>query len=110
MSFSQRTCLGCATKAKKQDLVRLVMSSGFLVADKKQVLPGRGVYCCRNVQCYQRLVKQRKKLLWALRYQETERGVGLALGQELAAEFATTLAVNGLVCAETRSIEIGVLP
>ena len=110
MSFSKRTCLGCATKAKKQDLVRLVMFSGFLVADKKQVLPGRGVYCCRKVQCYQRLVKQRKKLLWALRYQETESGVGLALGQGLEAEFTITLGVNGFPCAESLSIGIGVLP
>ncbi len=87
MACPVRTCLGCGTKANKNELVRLVVLDGVLVADGKGLLPGRGAYCCRNAGCYQRLVKQRKKLAWALRYQEKEKVGLLVVSQGLEAEF-----------------------
>jgi len=90
LAYPVRTCLGCGIKSNKAELVRLVVSAGVLVADRMQVLPGRGVYCCRNHQCYQRLVKQRKKLAWALRFHETEKVGNLALSQGLEVQFATS--------------------
>ena len=86
-----RTCLGCGAKSQKVELIRLVVAAGCLVTDPKQVLPGRGVYCCRNIKCYQRLVKQRKKLAWALRYHETEKVGALFVSQGLEVEFAPYL-------------------
>ena len=86
-----RTCLGCGAKSQKVELIRLVVAAGGLVTDPKQVLPGRGVYCCRNLKCYQRLVKQRKKLAWALRYHETEKVGALVVSQGLEVEFASHL-------------------
>jgi len=87
MACPLRTCLGCGNKASKVELVRLVLSDGVLVLDEKGVLPGRGAYCCRNRGCSHRLVKQRKKLAWALRYQEAEKTGPLVMAQGLDAEF-----------------------
>jgi predicted RNA-binding protein YlxR (DUF448 family) len=73
MGYPIRTCLGCGLKTNKGELVRLVVSAGALAVDVKGILPGRGAYCCRKASCYQRLVKQRKKLVWGLRCQEMEK-------------------------------------
>lgn len=68
-----RTCLGCGAKVGKEELVRLVMAAGELIVDDTGRRPGRGAYCCRKAGCFQRLVKQRKKLAWALRCQGQEK-------------------------------------
>lgn len=85
----RRTCLGCGLKGNKGDLVRFVLSSGALSLDRQQVLPGRGVYCCPQTSCYQRLVKQRKRLLWLLRCQGGAEG--LTISPALAGEFSLGL-------------------
>lgn len=90
-----RTCLGCGSKSKKVELVRLVVTAGSLVVDRKQALPGRGAYCCRNLRCYQRLVKQRKKLAWALRSPGADQPENLAVSQGLAVEFASPVPASG---------------
>lgn len=82
-----RTCLGCGAKLKKTELVRLVVLNRILLADGKGRLPGRGVYCCRQAGCYLRLMKQRKKLAWALRCQEDGELGPLVVSQGLPAEF-----------------------
>jgi len=87
-AYPVRTCLGCGARSNKAELVRLVVSAGVLVADRMKILPGRGVYCCRSEKCYQRLVKQQKKLAWALRYQATGKVGNLAISQGLDVEFA----------------------
>lgn len=89
MGYPLRTCLGCGQKADKALLVRLAVSAGALVVDGKGILPGRGAYCCRKVECYRRLVKQRKKLAWALRCQEQEQKGPFAFTPELEAVFGT---------------------
>ena len=85
--YPVRTCLGCGTKLKKTELVRLVALDRVLIADGKGLLPGRGAYCCRNARCYLRLMKQRKKLAWALRCQEEGAMGPLVVSQGLSAEF-----------------------
>jgi len=85
----QRTCLGCGLKGNKADLVRFALSSGALSLDRQQLLPGRGVYCCRKMPCYQRLVKQRKRLLWLLRCQGNPEGVKVS--PDLEGEFGSEL-------------------
>jgi len=73
-----RTCLGCGLKATKSTLVRLVLSNGALVSDAKGVLPGRGAYSCRQTSCFSRVLKQRKRLAWAMRCSEQEALEALA--------------------------------
>ncbi|MEP0766868.1 MAG: YlxR family protein [Fimbriimonadia bacterium] len=42
-----RTCVGCARKAAKGDLVRLALDpDGRLLRDQRNRLPGRGAYVC----------------------------------------------------------------
>jgi uncharacterized protein len=52
-----RTCAGCGRKAPKSDLVRFTAPDGLLTAG--QTLPGRGVYTCRRLSCYERALSRR---------------------------------------------------
>ena len=47
-----RTCAGCGRKAPQQELVRFVARDGTLVASANG--PGRGVYTCRRLSCFER--------------------------------------------------------
>jgi uncharacterized protein len=48
-----RTCAGCGRKAPKPDLRRFVARAGLLVAARPSD-PGRGVYTCKRLQCFER--------------------------------------------------------
>jgi uncharacterized protein len=52
-----RTCAGCGRKAPKSELVRFAAPEGVLTAGK--ALPGRGVYTCRRLSCYERALARR---------------------------------------------------
>lgn len=65
----KRTCRGCGRKAAKYELVRFVRVNGEIIEDVTRILDGRGVYCCANDECRQRLKKNRKVLNRALRLQ-----------------------------------------
>jgi predicted RNA-binding protein YlxR (DUF448 family) len=52
-----RTCAGCGRKAPKSELVRFTAPEGVLTAGEK--LPGRGVYTCRRLSCYERALSRR---------------------------------------------------
>lgn len=52
-----RTCAGCGRKAPKSELVRFTAPDGLLTAGEK--LPGRGVYTCRRLSCYERALSRR---------------------------------------------------
>jgi predicted RNA-binding protein YlxR (DUF448 family) len=56
-STPQRTCAGCGRKAPKGELIRFVARDGALVPGAKE--PGRGVYTCRRLQCFERAVANR---------------------------------------------------
>ena len=57
MSTPERTCAGCGRKATQQELVRFTAQAGRLVPGRTQ--PGRGVYTCRRLACFERAADQR---------------------------------------------------
>ena len=52
-----RSCAGCGRKAPKGELVRFVARDGALVPDTSG--PGRGVYTCRRLACFERAAGRR---------------------------------------------------
>ena len=53
----ERTCAGCGRKAPQQELVRFAARDGLLVNGRTE--PGRGVYTCRRLACFERAVSRR---------------------------------------------------
>ncbi|MFN2470029.1 MAG: YlxR family protein [Gaiellaceae bacterium] len=47
-----RTCAGCGRKAEQGNLIRFVAADGTLAPGTKS--PGRGVYTCRRLACFER--------------------------------------------------------
>jgi predicted RNA-binding protein YlxR (DUF448 family) len=52
-----RTCVGCGRKAPQSELLRFVAREGMLTPGQRE--PGRGVYTCRRLACFERAVSQR---------------------------------------------------
>lgn len=52
-----RTCAGCGRKAPKGELIRFVAREAVLTPGAKE--PGRGVYTCRRLQCFERALANR---------------------------------------------------
>ena len=52
MSVPIRTCADCGRKAPQAELIRFAARDGALTADR--ALPGRGVYTCRRLACFER--------------------------------------------------------
>ena len=52
-----RTCAGCGRKAPQAELLRFVERGGALTPGVKQ--PGRGVYTCRRLPCFERALASR---------------------------------------------------
>jgi predicted RNA-binding protein YlxR (DUF448 family) len=52
-----RTCAGCGRKAPQAELMRFVAREGELVPGER--LPGRGVYTCRRLACFERAASRR---------------------------------------------------
>ena len=53
----ERTCAGCGRKAPQQELVRFAARDGLLVSGRGE--PGRGVYTCRRLACFERALSRR---------------------------------------------------
>jgi predicted RNA-binding protein YlxR (DUF448 family) len=53
-----RTCAGCGRRAPQTELVRLVARDGVLV-EAERGAPGRGVYTCRRLTCFERAAARR---------------------------------------------------
>ena len=53
----ERTCAGCGRKAPQQELVRFAARDGVLVSGRTE--PGRGVYTCRRLACFERAASRR---------------------------------------------------
>ena len=49
---AERTCAGCGRKAPQSELLRFAAHEGRLVAGRRE--PGRGVYTCRRLACFER--------------------------------------------------------
>jgi predicted RNA-binding protein YlxR (DUF448 family) len=52
-----RTCAGCGCKAPQAELLRFVAREGTLTHAPKG--PGRGVYTCRRLSCFERALERR---------------------------------------------------
>jgi predicted RNA-binding protein YlxR (DUF448 family) len=52
-----RTCAGCGRKAPQGELLRFVALDGRLTPGAKA--PGRGVYTCRRLACFERALASR---------------------------------------------------
>ena len=57
MSDPVRTCAGCGRKAPQAELLRFVAPEGVLTSGAMQ--PGRGVYTCKRLPCFERAVANR---------------------------------------------------
>jgi len=58
LSEPLRTCAGCGRKAPKRELRRFVARSDALVHASPSD-PGRGVYTCRRLLCFERAASRR---------------------------------------------------
>lgn len=65
-SKETRTCIGCRKKDNKYNLIRIVSLEEGISIDKNQSAGGRGAYICRNEECLNKLIKN-KKILKALK-------------------------------------------
>jgi uncharacterized protein len=52
-----RTCAGCGREAPQSELVRFVAKDGALTPGRRE--PGRGVYTCRRLSCFERAAAKR---------------------------------------------------
>ena len=53
----ERTCVGCGRKAPQAELLRFGAVNGRLTVGR--TVPGRGVYTCRRLVCFERAVASR---------------------------------------------------
>jgi uncharacterized protein len=51
-----RRCAGCGRRAPQRELLRFVAREGVLVAGRSE--PGRGVYTCRSLGCFERAAER----------------------------------------------------
>jgi predicted RNA-binding protein YlxR (DUF448 family) len=52
-----RTCAGCGRKAPQAELLRFAARDGTLTHSPRG--PGRGVYTCRRLACFERALERR---------------------------------------------------
>lgn len=51
----ERTCISCRRKANKHLLFRYVVTrDGDMILDPEQKMSGRGVYTCRDMECFEK--------------------------------------------------------
>ena len=57
----QRTCVGCREVKSKNTLIRIVKSSdGEISIDTTGKKNGRGAYICKNIQCLELAIKNKR--------------------------------------------------
>ena len=56
----ERTCRGCGRKTLRSELIRFAVAEGVFIEDQKRQMPGKGVYCCDETVCRERLIQKRK--------------------------------------------------
>ncbi len=59
----ERTCAGCGSKRKKEELVRFSIQKkdGVFELDEKGCSTGRGIYSCANMECLVELLRRASK-------------------------------------------------
>ena len=84
----QRTCVVCATKSSKRDLIRIVRAGDHGVSvDETGKRSGRGAYICHDPACWQGAVRD-GRLARALRTQVSESDTARLM------EYAAALHLN----------------
>lgn len=58
----ERTCVVCYSRFSKNELNRYVWRKNGPVADCRQVMDGRGGYCCNKPECSEQFFKSEKRL------------------------------------------------
>lgn len=57
----QRTCIGCNAKKEKRNLIRIVKNAkGEINIDLTGKLDGRGIYTCKNEECLNKAIKNKR--------------------------------------------------
>ena len=57
----QRTCIGCNLKKEKKELLRLVFNKkGDFFIDLTGKAEGRGIYLCKDIECFEKTKKSKK--------------------------------------------------
>ena len=57
----QRTCIGCNSLKNKNELLRIVKTSqGEIFVDITGKKDGRGTYICKNQECLQKAIKNKR--------------------------------------------------
>ncbi|MCI7671167.1 YlxR family protein [Schaalia hyovaginalis] len=64
-----RTCVGCAKRSSRSDLIRIAASHGIMTLDPEAVRPGRGAWIHPDPRCVDR-ARRTRALRRALRLQE----------------------------------------
>ena len=85
----QRSCAACRKCDAKKELIRLVLDSGIVEVDHTGKKPGRGIYLCKNSECWENALKK-NRLQYGLRVQLSpanrqsllEYGMNLKKGQK----------------------------
>ena len=55
----ERTCAGCHKKMNKKDLIRIAKNDNKLIIDLSQKEDGRGAYICKNIDCLEKVIKNK---------------------------------------------------
>ena len=57
----QRTCMGCNTKKDQTKLIRITKNKENKISiDKTAKTPGRGAYICNNIDCLEKVIKNKR--------------------------------------------------
>lgn len=57
----QRMCTGCMEMKPKRELIRIVKNKeGEVSIDVTGKKPGRGAYICKDIECLEKAVKQKR--------------------------------------------------
>ncbi len=60
-SKETRTCIGCRNKFHKDNFIRIVKTNNSdIVVDFDKKLEGRGAYICKNIECFENVVKTKR--------------------------------------------------
>ena len=58
-SIPQRRCIGCMKSTDQNQLIRMTYSQGEILIDEKEKSPGRGIYLCKNIKCFDSALKKK---------------------------------------------------
>jgi len=68
----ERSCLVCASKFDKKELIRLTLFDNELIFDVSQKMPTRGYYVCYDLNCISKIKSRRKKIKTNFTFNESD--------------------------------------